>query len=161
MSCWDFATRAWERPGVAALALTLQNDHGQSVALLLWTLWTVRDRRLAGAIELAAGVRLAGDWEDRIIAPLRGVRQRLTAPLWPADSETLPLRARALAAELAAERALIEALEALTPIHAPGPGAEGVLEREGALERLATVARLWRSPAPAATLAELAAAVAD
>jgi uncharacterized protein (TIGR02444 family) len=155
MRCWDFAARAWERPGVAALALTLQNDHGQSVALLLWTLWTVRDRRVAGEIELASGVRLAGDWEYRIIAPLRGVRQRLTAPLWPADSEALPLRARTLAAELAAERALIEALEALTPLHAPGAHAAD------ALERLAAVARLWRPPAPAATLADLAAAVAD
>ncbi len=156
MICWDFAARAWERPGVAALALALQTDHDQSVALLLWALWTAHDGRTADEAALAAAVRLAQAWDEGVIAPLRTVRRRLTAPLWPADREAAPVRARVLAAELAAERALMEALEVLAPEGGVSPGPAGVGE---ALARLGAVSALWRSPAPAERLAELAAAV--
>jgi uncharacterized protein (TIGR02444 family) len=160
VSAWDFAVSCYERPGVKALCLALQDAHGQSVILLLWGLWTARpgapDQRGA-APDLAGAVRLARDWEDQILTPLRAVRGRLDAPPWSPGGAPAPRR-QILAAELAAERALLEALEALAPA-AADPGAErpGL---EGGAARLIALSAMWGPPIPAALLEALAAAAA-
>jgi uncharacterized protein (TIGR02444 family) len=157
VSAWDFAVATWTRPGVDALCLALQDVHGQSVALLLWGLWTAR-RGAAEAPDLAGAVRLARDWEAQILSPLRAVRRRLAGPSWPADGVAADLRRQLLAAELTAERALIEALEALAPA-AAGHGADRPAPESGAA-RLIALAALWGPPVPAAPLGALAAAAA-
>ena len=73
VSLWDFALTLYARPGVQAAGLTLQDEHGQSVPLLIWRLWA-NDRRVdAATLRAAAG--LACDWEARVVAPLRTVRR--------------------------------------------------------------------------------------
>jgi uncharacterized protein (TIGR02444 family) len=144
---WEWATMAYARPGAAEACLTLQDRHGQNVCLLLWAAWADRLDRA----ELAAGAALARDWEARIVRPLRATRRALKAEAAAIDPMARErLREQVAAAELAAERALLDGLQALAG--RPGP-AKPVLPRLGA------AARAWGGSAPAAALADLAAAL--
>jgi uncharacterized protein (TIGR02444 family) len=113
---WDFATALYARPGVETACLSLQDVDGQSVPLLLWRLWSLHEAREVDTEVLDRAVGCARTWESSAVAPLREVRRRLKAPLPPvADAARAALRDRVAAAELAAERALLDALGALTP----------------------------------------------
>ena len=149
LSLWDFAVALYARPGVEAACLTLQDDHGQCVDLLLWRLWAL-GRRI-GAGDLARAATLARDWEGAVTAPLRAARRALAAPAAGiADSARLVLRGQVKAAELAAERLLLEALEAATP-RDPAPPVD-------VTAALAALAAAWGASAPDAVFADLAAA---
>ena len=152
MSLWDFALSLYARPGVQAAGLTLQDEHAQSVPLLIWRLWA-NDRRVdAATLRAAAG--LARGWEARVVAPLRMVRRGLVAPAAAiADGPRLRLRETVKSSELAAERVLLDGLEALTP----ADGAVG----KAAIDALAEAVEAWAAPAPLALLSLLAAAAAS
>lgn len=116
MSLWNWAVDTYGRPGVAEAALALQDDHGQNVPLLLWAAFV----RTTEPEALNAAAALARTWENTAILPLRGVRRALKAPLPPTPEATREgLRAQVKAAELAAERGLLEALETIHPGRAP------------------------------------------
>ncbi len=152
VSLWDFALALYARPGVQAAGLTLQDEHAQSVPLLIWRLWA-HDRRV-GAATLRAAADLARDWEARVVAPLRSARRGLVAPASPiADGPRLHLRETVKSSELGAERLLLDGLEALTPPDA----AVGT----AAIDALAEVVEAWAAPAPISLLSLLAAAAAS
>ena len=113
MRLWDFARSAYARPGVAAACLQLQDEHGQCVVLLLWRIWTLAERRPVGGAALDAAVATSRAWEMTVVSPLREVRRQLRHgfPLI-ADAARAALRDRVEVVERAAERALLEALEA-------------------------------------------------
>lgn len=113
MSFWDWALEAYARPGVARACLELQDRHGQSAPYLLWAAWAALNGRTLTGVQLAAGADLARTWEEIAVGPLRQVRRRLKAPVGGIDGETA--REQVKAAELEAERALMRALEAMTP----------------------------------------------
>jgi len=116
VTAWDFAVALYARPGVEAVCLRLQDVDGQCVPLLLWRLWSVREDRNVEAEVVRRAVEFARTWERSAIAPLRQVRRRLKAPFPPvAAVARAALRGEVAAAELAAERALLDALDALTP----------------------------------------------
>ena len=105
-----FATRLYQRPGVAEACLRLQDRRGLDVPLLLAAAWQGRrDRRLTMAEwrELAADL---GPWRQQVVEPLRGVRRtlRAAAATEPAVAE---LREQVRAAELAAEYRTLAELE--------------------------------------------------
>jgi uncharacterized protein (TIGR02444 family) len=148
---WDFALAVYARPGVEAACLTLQDEHHQSVSLLLWRLWALG--RPLDAATLESALAFTRNWESRTVVPLRTVRRALAAPAPPvAEASRSSLREAVKAVELCAERALLEGLEALTP---PGeaPG--------GGVHALAQLARMWSGPAPAGLLSHLADAAAS
>ena len=107
MTLWDYALVAWARPGVSEVCLQLQNQHGQCVALLLWRAWATTEGRQVSGSTARRAINLARLRESKINAPLRAARRALAGA--PEGVEA------ARAAELDAERALLEALEALTP----------------------------------------------
>ena len=39
VTLWDWAKLTWDRPGVGAACVSLQDEHRQCVPLLLWALW--------------------------------------------------------------------------------------------------------------------------
>ncbi len=152
MRLWDFALAVYGRPGVEAACLALQDAHGQCVPLLLWRAWAL-DRPLDPSA-LTSAVRLARDWQVRVVAPLRAVRRDLAAQAPPiVDADRRSLRDAVKASELAAERALLVGLEALTP--------PGETPRGAAVDALAELAQTWSAPAPIALLSHLAAAAAS
>lgn len=145
---WDWSVRAYARPGVAEACLDLQDGYGQSVPFLLFAAWS-------GCAEpqvLTAAARIAEAWEEAAVEPLRAVRRVLKRSHPPiADAARLALRERVKAAELQAERALLEALQPLAAGREPA----------GLEQALLAAAGIWREAAPpAAALAKLASALA-
>ncbi len=150
-SAWDYAVEVWRRPGVEAVCLELQADAGQLPILLLWRLWTVAADRGVDESVVRAAIDLARDWDRDVLGPLRQIRGAVKAgaPM-VAEVGSAEVGRQVLAAELAAERALIESLETRADEHA-APASQ-------ALPALISLAQLWRPPAPQSALERLAAA---
>ncbi len=146
---WDWAVRAYASDGVGEACLHLQDAAGQNVPLLLWAAWAARTGRTPDADTLEAACDIARAWQETAIAPLRSVRRALKGrnpDLEDADREAV--RAQVKAVELEAERRLLAALEALSPL--PEGAARPVLEA------LIAVARQWSPMTPRAGLTALA-----
>jgi uncharacterized protein (TIGR02444 family) len=126
LSLWEDAGRLYARPGVEALCLALQDDHGQCVSFLLWAGWAARAGRFPDRAELGEAAALARAVEERVLRPVRGARRAL--------KRSGPAAAAAVvsAAELDAERRLLEALERAAP--AAGPPVEVVAGLSMAIE---------------------------
>ena len=146
MAIWEWALEAYARPGVPQACLGLQDEHGQNTSLLLWAVYAeVKDPGL-----LARAAQATRAWDGAALIPLREVRRALKPPLPPfSDHARERLREEVKALELAAERLLLETLEGLSR----GRGGAH------ALEALEAASKAWDKPAPAAALAELAAAL--
>ena len=144
---WPYALEVYARPGVEAVLLRLQDEHGQCIPLLLWSLWMAGGGRPSDAAKAAACAKLARAWQDAAVAPLRRLRRGLKAK---ARTEQLQARIRhgVKALELEAERMLLQMLEESSP----APGGAPV----PAVEALTQTARAWGGKAPAALLRELA-----
>jgi uncharacterized protein (TIGR02444 family) len=147
MKLWDWALAAYARPGVEAACLTLQDEYGQCVSLLLWAAWATAEGHGLDEPTLAEAAGLARAWESRVIRPLRAARRALRAPAERVDaSAQAALRERINADELAAERLLLESLEVIPLGDGPSAtlraamiaaaGAWGPLPPETALESL-------------------------
>jgi uncharacterized protein (TIGR02444 family) len=146
---WDFAVEIYGKADVAAAALALQQRHRQCISLLLWRLWAAREGRPVDADVLMIAVAAAKSLEAEVLGPSRRIRAALKTARPPLqDTPRLAARAAYAASELAAERALIEALESLTP---PSRGAAE--DSQAALEE---ATRAWGGVAPAKLLAALA-----
>ncbi len=151
MSLWERASRAYESAEVERLCLALQDDHGQCVCYLLWAIWAGEQGRAVTAGLAGQAAALALDWEASVLKPLRAVRRRLkSAVAGISDSAREDARERLKAEEIAAERLLLDALEAMTPAAGRQSG------DLAASLRIAQAA--WAAAAPDETLADLAAA---
>ena len=151
MNAWSFAVKVYGRGEVMSAALELQNRHHQCVGLLLWRLWAAKEGRPveSGVMDLA--VTAARMIETHVLGPSRAIRVFLKAPhpLF-VDAARDGVRTAVGAGELAAERMLIDSLEALTPPSA-GPPVDLVMALREAVQA-------WGRPAPEDLLAKLAAA---
>lgn len=131
---------AYNRPGVQAACLELQDRHGHCVSYLLWAAWCARAGRLPRGDDLTACADLSRSWEDQTLQPSR---QRRRAATDPAE------KARLADAALADEHRLLASLEARTPAAArPLTVAEGLI----------AAVQAWGSPAPEPLLAIIGAA---
>ncbi|MBW3560254.1 MAG: TIGR02444 family protein [Proteobacteria bacterium] len=119
---WDWAVQTYARPGVADACLELQDRHGMSVPLLLWTLWS---REGGSRPDLEAGAQVARSWEVEAVGPLRRLRRALKALNSDPDREAV--RDQVKAVELDAERRLLAALERLPALPGPPPPAPELL----------------------------------
>jgi hypothetical protein len=111
------------------------------VALLLWRLWLAGEARAPSTAGLSAAIALARERERTVLAPLRAMRAAAEGGL----------RGAVLAAELQAERQLIEALETLETHPAAA-------HRDPAAT-LGELTAAWGDPPPEGLLANLAATV--
>ena len=115
-SYWDWAVKAHGRDGVDAALTGLQDSHGQCVAYLLWAAWAAYEGRPLSQDVLKKGAALAQHWEGAATRPLRAARRNLKTPIPPVTDEAREaLREQVRKAEFAAERLLMETLEALAP----------------------------------------------
>ena len=148
MALWDWTLATYDRPGVAEACLKAQDGHGLNTSLLLWAAWADPDDDA-----LAQAVAIGKAWEAAVLWPLRHVRRDLKTMMpGVGDQARLDLREDVKAAELRAERVLMESFETLAG-QAAGP-----VELATALSR---AARAWRNDAPPKiAIADLAAALA-
>jgi uncharacterized protein (TIGR02444 family) len=139
---WDWALAVYAKAGVPEACLALQDAHGQNTSLLLWAVYSRQDDPSV----LAQGAALATAWDSAALHPLRAARRALKPSLPPVDdTRRSGLRADIQGLELAAERLLLETLEALAP--------SGVAS---APEALAAAVGAWDKPASPEALAALA-----
>lgn len=142
MALWDGVVAAYARPGIPETCLKLQDEFGQNTSLLLWAALV----RPSDPALLARAAEAARSWDETALQPLRAVRRALKTPLPPvADAAREGLREDVKAAELRAERVLVETLEGLAAAPAGGE----------ALDAVTAAARAWGRPAPAEALAAL------
>ena len=147
---WPYALEVYARPGVEALMLELQDDHGQCVPFLLWGLWMAASGRAIEPGTAVACAELAGAWHDAAIAPLRRLRRDLrSARKAKIQHVSERIRTGVKSLELEAERMLLQMLDEASP--APG----GVASDGLSSLRLAVQAWGERQPPPA-MLVELA-----
>ena len=104
MRLWDWALAAYGREGVVSACLHLQDHHGANVPLLLAAAWANAEDR---PCDVSAAVGVTRDFEHDVIGLLRSARPGFQ------DSARELLRGHVKAAELEAERLLLDALEAL------------------------------------------------
>lgn len=150
---WTWAVSAYEREGVAAACLDLQDGHGQSVPLLLWSAWLAAEGRAVDEDTLEAAADAARAWERVASAPLRAIRRTLAKPIPDmTDEGRIAVREQVKAVELAAEQRLLAELEALA--EETRPDLTRTLEAA-----LARAARAWSTTVPRSALNRLAAAL--
>jgi len=146
MGIWEWVLEAYALEGAPEACLTLQDRHGQNTSFLLWAVWA----ETADPLLLARGADVARRWDELALQPIRAVRRALKPAFSGVpDDAREGLREDVKAAELRAERVLMESLEGL------GGGRGGA----HALAALEAAARAWGRSAPDAALAELAAAL--
>ena len=147
MSLWDWTLKAYGQAGVPEATLALQDSHGQNTSFLLWAVWAEGP----DATALAEGAKVARAWDQTVLTPTRDIRRALK-PAFPGvdDHAREGLREDIKAAELRAERVLMESLESLAGSESGG---------HPALEALKAASAAWGKPASDDALATLAAAL--
>jgi uncharacterized protein (TIGR02444 family) len=76
-SFWDFSLALYERPGVAAALLGLQDRLGVDVNMVLFCCWAGAESRRLSSDDLAAVEAVAEPWQAEVVRPLRSLRRRL------------------------------------------------------------------------------------
>ncbi|MGH0241183.1 TIGR02444 family protein [Sinorhizobium meliloti] len=110
---WDFALRLYSAAGVGEACLTLQNECGVDVPILLFAAWLSKHSVALTEAELVRIDAVVADWRDEVVRPLRNVRRRLKSGPQPAPSqETEALRNSLKGVELGSERIELAVLEA-------------------------------------------------
>jgi uncharacterized protein (TIGR02444 family) len=148
MALWDWTLAAYGREGTPQATLTLQDQHGQNTSFLLWAVWGgVDDPAL-----LAKAADITRRFSETALVPIRNVRIALKGPVEGVDDAAKnALREDVKKAELAAEKLLMESLEALVGT------AKGAAAPDAAL---AAAVKAWGVPASADALGVLARALA-
>lgn len=110
---WQFAVGFYARDGVAAACLTLQEELGVDVNILMLAIFAQLQRGACmSQRDVAAVDALVRDWRTEVVQPLRRLRTRLKSGPPPAPcSTTERLRNRIKAAELDAERTQLQVMQ--------------------------------------------------
>ncbi len=99
---WKFSVKFYSEPTVEEALLTLQNERGLNINILLFCCWyALGDQGRLTKIELRQLLVNVQSWHDRIVLPLRRLRSQLKsaqAHPWPA------IRAEVLKHELFSEQ---------------------------------------------------------
>ncbi|MCW2269109.1 MULTISPECIES: TIGR02444 family protein [Pseudomonas] len=109
---WNFALKLYARPGVEAACLQWQ-DQGGDVCLLLCAAWLRERGRIPNEQRARALHAQARSWQAEVVKPLRSLRQQWRMAS-AHDAQLASLRDQVKGLELAAERVLLERLEAVS-----------------------------------------------
>jgi uncharacterized protein (TIGR02444 family) len=74
---WRFSLRLYSRPKIAAACLTLQDESGADVNLLLFLLFLAEHRRRVSKADIHRLDLAVHTWRDRVVKPLRELRRAL------------------------------------------------------------------------------------
>jgi uncharacterized protein (TIGR02444 family) len=118
---WAFALAIYAKPGVAEACLTLQDEAGVDVMLLLATAFAaVKHRLLLTPDEIRALDEACRLWREQIVWRLRTIRIELkTGPQPAPSSATESFRSQVKALELVAEKLENQLLVECLPLRPP------------------------------------------
>jgi uncharacterized protein (TIGR02444 family) len=117
-SFWDFSVRTYRTPGVPDACLSLQNDYGADVNMLLYCCWVGAH---VGQFErelFESASRFSAAWANHVVVPLRSARtwmkhEGCSAEPVPMDS-CMALREKIKSVEFDAEKLQQDTLDSLT-----------------------------------------------
>ncbi len=110
---WDFALWLYRQPGVEELCLSLQDQWGADVNILLWLCWLEREGLALNETRLHLAQAHIAPWKTEIVLPLRRMRQHIKRHYGTAIPAVEASRKAIKAAELQAEQAVQAKLEKL------------------------------------------------
>ncbi len=130
---WLWSCAVYEREGVAAAALALQDDHGVNVNAALWAVWcALRGGAIDPDVAARADAALRG-FNPTVTRMIRAARHALRRPVADApEGAAADLKAKLLLAELDAERIEQSLLQVVAPRPDPSASAAQNLERVAA-----------------------------
>lgn len=116
-SFWDFSVRTYRTEGVPDACLSLQNDYGADVNMLLYCCWVGANSGQFGTELFAQAKTFSTTWAEHVVVPLRRARTWMkqmgcTAEQIPTD-DCMRLRDKIKSAEFAAEKLQQDVLESL------------------------------------------------
>ena len=118
---WRFSLTLYRQQGVPSACITLQDDSGVDVNVMLYGLWLATQGRALSNTDMGKINDAVGSWRADVVVPLRGVRRILKEPAALfAGSATQALRDKIKSIELESERLQQEALHGLAPADAWG-----------------------------------------
>jgi uncharacterized protein (TIGR02444 family) len=110
---WRFSLNFYRQAGVAEACITLQDDCGVDVNLMLFLLWLAANGRQLSTAEVKQLDQAVRGWRELTIIPIRNVRRALKgAPTLVETGRQEGFRTKIKALELEAERLQQEALYA-------------------------------------------------
>ena len=114
---WLFSLKIYAEKGVAPACLSLQEDCGVDVNVLLFCCWAGLKGATLTPAQMDQGLVITGPWSRDVVQGLRVVRQRLKGGFDPIPvDQTEPLRQSILSIELAAEKTEQHMLARAVPI---------------------------------------------
>jgi len=117
---WDFSVRTYRTDGVPDACLSLQNDYGADVNMLLYCCWIGAHIGQFDGELFARASAFSTQWADHVVVPLRSARTWMkhtgcdTEPV-PTDA-CMQLREEIKSVEFAAEKIQQQVLESLVSI---------------------------------------------
>ena len=121
---WDFSVRTYRTQGVPDACLSLQNDHGADVNMLLYCCWVgVYVGQFDDALFKRAS-QFSSTWADNVVMPLRSARTWMKhegCGVGPVSTDNcMALREKIKSVEFHCEKLQQETLESLTTIDQSG-----------------------------------------
>ena len=111
---WNFSLAVYSKPGVADACITLQDEFGVDVNILLYLFFRAANGVRLSAADVAQLDQRVGDWRNQVVKPLRHVRRELKQIVASDDFDgAANLRAQIKKVELQSERLQQQALEEL------------------------------------------------
>ena len=98
---WQFSLAVYAENGVADECLTLQQQTGLDINVLLFCAWIGVRGGILSSADIEAAMRNVAHWHDRVVRPLRSVRQEIKKL---GQSELESFRERIKSIELEAEQ---------------------------------------------------------
>ncbi len=116
-SFWDFSVRTYRTTGVPAASLSLQNDFGADVNMLLYCCWVGAYLGKFDSDMFASASRFSANWAENVVIPLRSARTWMKHTGCGDDAisvdQCMTLRDDVKSVEFAAERLQQDTLESL------------------------------------------------
>ena len=134
---WKFSVRTYRTPGVPEACLSLQNDFGADVNMLLFCCWaSTRCASFEGKL-FARANEFSSDWASGVVTPLRSARTWMktagNATGSVPNEACVQLREQIKAVELSAEKIQLDVLESLASTDQQHDGgSEGTLSAAAA-----------------------------
>ena len=157
---WRFSLHFYRHRNVADACITLQEQAGVDVNLLLFLLWHATQKRALSTAEISELEGRIAPWRNMTVVPLRSMRRALKSPPALVGGAAAELfRTKIKAAELEAERLQQEAMHELAIPSLLGKDAVSL--EAAARANMAAYAALCGGPFPSSPSETLLAALAS